>query len=414
MALQSIALSCALLVQAIAAAPATGLFIPPELTYLLPQPYFGPQPSGGNLSTNWLSTTTHNQTINELFAEAKNVTYYAFDPEFYTILGGKTPEIEEVESGGDYYYEGGEWLYDRNEVWMASLIPLMLSSYNLKTRKFTHLDIPALYTENPAGLYYYGGLVYVSCAGNDSVADGAPGIYTVDPSTLEVTPILNNFFGLRTLIADDVTVVPPNTTAGATSCTHAGEINIFYTSFSLAAQGLSEFDLPETMPDAVWRFSPQTQSLQGAISRSDILSPNGIRVDRTGRYLFVTDTDAPQEKGNAPSGGGAKSSGSSAIFRFDLDEDCMPYNKKMIDMVRSYADGMHIDNYGRIWTAEYDGIVVRNPRGKVIGVFNAYKLQDGKTPPMANFVLAGDKLVILAVDRMYVMQLGQNVTNEYN
>jgi gluconolactonase len=101
---------------------------------------------------------------------------------------------------------------------------------------------------------------------------------------------------------------------------------------------------------------------------------------------------------------------SSAIFRFDLDEDCIPYNKKLIDLFRSYADGLHIDDYGRIWTAEYDGIVVRKRRGKILGVFNAYALLDGTTAPMTNFALAGDKLIIQAVNKLYVMHLGQNVT----
>ena len=31
---------------------------------------------------------------------------------------------------------------------------------------------------------------------------------------------------------------------------------------------------------------------------------------------------------------------------------------------------------------------------------------------MANFAIAGDKLVILALDRLYVLQLGQNVTSK--
>lgn len=306
--------------------------------------------------------------VNEIFAKARNATYYAFDEEFYTILGGPSPDIEEVALGSKHlYYEGGGWLFDRNEVWMASEILTVISVLNLETYRTTTLDIPALRDTNPVGFDYHDGLVYVACAGNETTPNGALAVYAVDPGTLEVTPILNNFFGLRTLVADDITIVKPNTAEGATSCTVPGETNIFFTSFSLGSQGFP-FTLPETLPNAGWRFSPQPQSLQGAIARADVKSPNGICVDPSGRCLYVTDTDAPQNRGNAIAGGGAQSSGSSAIFRFDLDEDCIPYNKKLIDLVRSYADGLHIDDYGRIWTAEYDGIVVRKRRGKILGV----------------------------------------------
>ena len=56
---------------------------------------------------------------------------------------------------------------------------------------------------------------------------------------------------------------------------------------------------------------------------------------------------------------------------------------------------------------------MRDPNGKVLGVFNAEALVVGKgLPPMANFAIAGDKLVVLALERVYVVQLGQNVTSK--
>ena len=64
-----------------------------------------------------------------------------------------------------------------------------------------------------------------------------------------------------------------------------------------------------------------------------------------------------------------------------------------------------------MWTGEYDGIVVRSPTGKVLGIFNAEAFQDRKGKPLANFALAADKLDLLAMDLMYVLQLGQNVTS---
>ena len=162
------------------------------------------------------------------------------------------------------------------------------------------------------------------------------------------------------------------------------------------------------LQDGVYRYSPQSQSVQGVISRADIVGPNGVRTDATGRYLYVTGTAAPFNT----TGGDGNTFNSSVVYRYTLDEDCLPVNKRLVATVRSYADGLHIDNYGRIWTGEWEGITVRSPSGKVLGVFNAEALEVGKNlPPMANFAIAGDRLVILALNRLYVLHLGQNVTS---
>lgn len=126
----------------------------------------------------------------------------------------------------------------------------------------------------------------------------------------------------------------------------------------------------------------------------------------SGRFLFVTDTAATSYFGP-----GANSSGSAAIFRFELDADCNPGNKQLFALTRSgIPDGIHVDDFGRVWTAESNGIVVRNSRGRELGVFNAAYFLNEETTPIANFALAGDKLVVLAVNRIFVVQLGQNVT----
>ena len=75
-----------------------------------------------------------------------------------------------------------------------------------------------------------------------------------------------------------------------------------------------------------------------------------------------------------------------------------------------YADGIKVDDLGRVWTAEGSGVVVRNARGKELGVFNGEQLIDDSEAPISNFGLAGDKLVILAGNQVSVIQLGQNVT----
>lgn len=109
---------------------------------------------------------------------------------------------------------------------------------------------------------------------------------------------------------------------------------------------------------------------------------------------------------------------SSAIYVFDITDDGFPVNRRLFGIAqRGIADGIHLDNSGRVWTGEADGIVVRSPAGKVLGTFSALAIQgipvvDSGKLPLANFALAGDKLVVLAYDKIYGVQLsGQIVSN---
>jgi gluconolactonase len=74
-------------------------------------------------------------------------------------------------------------------------------------------------------------------------------------------------------------------------------------------------------------------------------------------------------------------------------------------------DGLHADDYGRIWTGESEGIVVRNPRGKVIVIFNAETILADQSIPIANFALAGDVLVLLASKRLWTLKLAQKLVS---
>lgn len=76
------------------------------------------------------------------------------------------------------------------------------------------------------------------------------------------------------------------------------------------------------------------------------------------------------------------------------------------------ADGIHVDDAGRVWTGESEGAVVRNSASKTIGVFNAQYFQADKTIdvlPIANFALAGDTLILLSTTRLWTVKLGQTV-----
>ncbi len=95
-------------------------------------------------------------------------------------------------------------------------------------------------------------------------------------------------------------------------------------------------------------------------------------------------------------------------------------NKRLFAFARQgFANGIKIDDQGRVWTAEYEGVVVRDgSSGKVLGLFNAQDiiLNNKENPvdvrdvaPIANFAIAGDQLVILAFDRIFGVQLAETV-----
>lgn len=103
---------------------------------------------------------------------------------------------------------------------------------------------------------------------------------------------------------------------------------------------------------------------------------------------------------------------SPAIYRYDLSAEGTVSNKVLLGFAREgVPDGLKIDDHGRIWTAEYEGIVVRSPAGRVLGVFNKQVMLGTAQPTIeiTNFALAGDTLVVLAVDRVHTVTLTETV-----
>ena len=373
--------------------PLRGVSIAPEYAYLLPIGF------SGNISSNFIDTTTTNRSINALLASARRAAYYSFDPEFHTILGSK-PTIRQVDYvyGGVFAEEAGIWVPSKNEVWFSSdgsAPPTYFSVLDLDTYTVTPIKNDSLSDgRTPNGGTYFDGLAYFATLGNQSI-NQAPGIFSVNVTSYTASPILNSYYGVHINSVNDLTWAPSSI---------CPEASLFFTSFDLSPFGNPGAN-DAVLPNAVFRFTPKTNSLRAVISRNDVLAPNGIAHDPSSRYLYVTDVSATRVAGP-----GASRSASVAIYRFTLDEDCNPINKVMFAMPRSgLADGIHIDNFGRVWTAEYNGVVVRAPDGRELGVFNAEWLND-QPIPVANFALAGDKLVIGSYDRFWVVQLGQNVT----
>ena len=106
--------------------------------------------------------------------------------------------------------------------------------------------------------------------------------------------------------------------------------------------------------------------------------------------------------------------GSLAIFVYDLNDDAFPVNKRMLGISRSgIPDGIHIDDADRIWSGEYEGVVVRNSQGKVLGLFNSEAISSNGGTHIANFALAGDTLVLLDMQRLWTLKLAQTVVSPH-
>jgi gluconolactonase len=184
---------------------------------------------------------------------------------------------------------------------------------------------------------------------------------------------------------------------------------MFFTTFftSLEPEGsVVPIDRPIQLPNGVWRWDPVEQALRPVITRLDIPIPNGIAVSPDQRTLYVTDSLGIAAGGVAGGNAGYAPTAGPNTYVYDLDEDMLPINRRVFALARSgYPDGIHVDDYGCVWTAEGEGIVVRNPQGTILALFpqEVFGVHEGQ---IANFALANDTLVVAAMDRLYVVRLG--------
>ncbi|KAL2110440.1 hypothetical protein VUR80DRAFT_1155 [Thermomyces stellatus] len=237
---------------------------------------------------------------------------------------------------------------------------------------------------SPGGAYYFHGPIYLALVGNEKELSN---VVAVDPDTHVVTLVVNSYFGIELPSADDVIVT-------YTQGSHGIEKHIYFSTLGLTDYDPSVGLADRVLPNVFWKFTPETQTLQSVMTRGDVQTPNGVEASKDFRHLFVIDTSAPSVVG-----GGGPMKGSPAIYRYDISpEDGLLSNKALFGITRQGVwDGINVDDKGRVWTGEYEGIVVRNPTGKMIGELNKVFLGSGEHKvEMTNFALAGDTLVVLA------------------
>lgn len=254
------------------------------------------------------------------------------------------------------------------------------------------------------GGYYFQGKVYFATYPSNTTYRG--GIYSVDVQTLRVEPVVNSYFGLPFVGCDDVVWA-----------TKGNDTYLYFTDFPYSSSAWGDTAPVAQLPSGVWRWDPQNEVIQQVIPRNDI-NPNGIRVSPDQRTLYVTDSSPTYyaAEPNENTLGGASSWLGPYIYHYDLDEDMYPSKRRVFGLVRKgIADGIHVDDAGRVWTAEGEGIVIRSPKnGKVLGLVNGqYFLANNSmaAAPIANFALAGDQLIIAAQAKLYAVRLAKELVS---
>lgn len=377
--------------------------IPAEDAYLLTPTFSGDDRESFNT---WAYTTnTTDSALNVLLHSAKNASLISYDDEFLAIFGTNSSFKLIEERTTDFAAEGGAWAWDRNEVWFTSGVEgvdatsvsiLNLADNTISTPSFSGDPLP-----NPNGAYYFNCTVYFTTAGNETHAGG---IVSVDPATKVVTTILNSYYGFRFNYLDDLAWVQK----GSNSYLYFTDLGAPALTKTFPALSSNP---EEMLQNAIWRFDPQRKSLRPVIPRSDLAIPNGVRVNAEGTKLIVGDSSYAGLSGAANS-----SFGSGALYEYELDDRGLPVKKSMFGLTRQgLVDGIKLDDAGNVWSAEYDGIWVRDSEGKVLGVVNALPLVvDGAAYPLQNFALAGDTLVIFAQLRLWTVKLAKQVVQSGN
>jgi len=366
--------------------------VQPELTYLLPGPF------DSELTHSFVNgTVTQDSETNDLLLSARGSPFISFDREFDALLGDNASITLVDQRTTHFAGEAGIWIPERNEVWYTTWIndgPTHIEILDLAGYTIRNLT-SSRPIQNPNGGFYHDRLMYFTCLRDDSI--GWPGgIVSVDPWTGHVEDVLNSYFGLKFDSIDDLAWVSDPST---------NDSYLFFTDLPFApGQNASD----SRAPQGLWRFDPQRKSLQPAISRTDYPVANGVRFSKDHKTMYITDFGGDER---ARAFGLPARIGIPGVYTYDLDDSMMPVNRKVFSVARMQApDGIRVDDKGRVWTAEGEGVVVRDSGGRAIGIFNSqYFTSDPVNFAIVQFALAGDKLVILGMDKLWVVGLAEKV-----
>lgn len=189
-----------------------------ELTHALPYPFFG------NLTLGFAGgVDSDNDTVTSQLSSAQQAAFISYDDDFDDLIGSASLETIVANTSFPYTWAGeaGVWIPDLNQVWLtrttylgpSTVYILYLDNNTVVEPKFKAAEGYGSFLPlaNPAGGYYFDGMVYMATTGNEELPAALIGI---NPYTWEATPLVNSYFGLELPAVDDVAVSWTNTSAG--------------------------------------------------------------------------------------------------------------------------------------------------------------------------------------------------------
>ncbi|EKG19757.1 Six-bladed beta-propeller TolB-like protein [Macrophomina phaseolina MS6] len=208
------------------------------------------------------------------------------------------------------------------------------------------------------GARYSQGLIYYSTIGGDEDIDGRsfrPGIYTLNVTSGESTPLLNNYHGYYFNAADDLDIDAHG--------------RIWFTDDYYGRPCKVNTQAPQINP-ATYRFDPSTGSV--VIAEDSLDEPNGVAFSPDGKTLYLTDTGAGSaiiDPAVDPAPGiHYNTTGKRTIYAYDLDPSGKRLlNKRPLHLAMDYApDGIKVSREGFIIAATGFGIVVLDTDGELL------------------------------------------------
>ncbi|THW15135.1 calcium-dependent phosphotriesterase [Aureobasidium pullulans] len=280
------------------------------------------------------------------FSLVKNATFVVFDERGSQILG-PSPKLESVfASRSDSIHEG--------PVYVPSLDAIIFS-----------LPHQELYHDSSCfgGKLFNGKIYWAVEAGfsfpspqNGSLVAQRPGIYELDPSTGEVTTLLNNYFGQAFNSPNDLWVDDQG--------------DIWFTD-SWYGYAINVTVYPVLRP-ATYRFRPSTGRV--SIVEDSIAQPNGIGMSPDRRTMYISDTGVTDFE-NYPADGplprySYNSLGGNSLYAFDVVVSPVGsyiINERPIYQAQTFGDdGFHVAQNGYLIAAEGGGVTVLSEYGEML------------------------------------------------
>lgn len=192
----------------------------------------------------------------------------------------------------------------------------------------------------PNGAYYHSGSIFWAQEGNFTTPGG---VVRMDPLTLETEVVLNNFFGHRFNLPNDIVVT---------------EKSIAF--FTDGYFGFDNFNdtLPPELANGVWRWNMNTGNMKmvaGAASGM-LFNPNGVALDAAGDTLYVTNRGQTS----------ADADGARTIYAWEVTSSGIRNGEVFAYVDAGFPDGIKLDEDGRVYAGVTGGVNVFSAEGTLL------------------------------------------------